>query len=50
MSAAMYPQLAANPSYIYPATKTEHRLRQPGGNFANATHGAPLNVASKEEF
>ncbi len=45
-----YPQIADDPSNIYPATKIEHHQRWHGGNFQNETSGKPLNPLFEEEF
>ena len=49
-NALNYPDIADNPSYIYPATDLEHLYRWHGGNYQNETHGAPLNPLFDEEF
>ena len=45
-----YPNMADDPTNIYPATKSEHLYRWHGGNFQNDTQGSPLNPFFDEEF
>ena len=45
-----HPQLADDPTHIYPVTRTEHFERWHGGNFQNDTFGKPLNPNFPEEF
>ena len=45
-----HPQLADDPSIIYPATGAEHFYRWHGRSFGNQTYGAPLNPFSPEQF
>lgn len=49
-SVIAHPEDAANGSTIYPATRSEHFNRWHGGNWANDTHGVPLNPSFPEEF
>lgn len=45
-----FPQLADDPTNIYPATHDEHFWRWHGGNYQNDTMGNPNNYNFKEEF
>lgn len=45
-----YPQLADDPSNIYPATNSENFNRWHGGNWQNDTSGVPNNPLFEEEF
>ena len=45
-----YPQLADDPTNIYPVTRGEHFQRWHGGNYQNETHGVPNNFDFEEEF
>lgn len=49
-NALNHPQLADDPSIIYPATKNEHFNRWHGGNWQNDTFGKPLDPEFPEEF
>lgn len=49
-SVEKYPNLAKEPTNIYPTTKDEHLYRWHGGNYRNPTLGKPLNPNFKEEF
>ena len=45
-----HPQLADDPSNIYPATRNEHQHRWHGGNWQNDTYGVPNNPNYPEDF
>lgn len=49
-SVEKYPNLAKEPTNIYPTTKDEHLHRWHGGNYRNPTLGTPINPKFKEEF
>lgn len=49
-SVEKYPNLAKEPTNIYPTTKDEHLYRWHGGNYRNPTLGKPINPNFKEEF
>ena len=45
-----HPQIADDPTNIYPATRDEHFQRWHGGNWQNDTYGSPNNPSWPEEF
>lgn len=47
---ADYPQKAAEPGHIAPATPKEHLEKWHGGNFQNDTSGEPLDPDYEDEF
>ncbi len=49
-SVSLYPQLANDPNFIWPATFYEHFYKWHGGAWRNPTSGAPLNPDLPDSF
>ena len=49
-SVSQYPQLANDPSTIFPATFREHFYKWHGGNWKNPSHGTPVNPNLPDDF